>query len=1038
VKLSTGSFKYLLGFVCALVLWSATVAWGQFPGGGGGGGFPSGGGGQGGYRPPSGGGGYRPPTGGGGYQQPGSRNGYQRQPTTQHGLPAQPRSPYSPANPNRQLTGPGGTDWNHEFAPGRAGLPRHSRPHDPTAGLPGPQFSNPFYSSRAPANPVNEGFGTSPRTRVYGGFQPQGQGWQQAHQLVRSGQPDQARQMIDQQLGRNRSLDNLMAAVNTMEGANVGRSAYQDYRTEALTMARQQMNGGAKQSLPWVAVAKFSLEDNDDKAFRQAADSLATRFPDDKFSHYFQGIAAVKDGDWKAAEQRLRRAKELGVPDDNINTWLKLAIDNQRWVWQYATITLWVIGGWVCGLALLYVLGRIMSLLTLRATKKPKFVERIHGQRLVRWFYRKLIGVAGLYYYLSLPVLVIASIALPLTVCYALLNVPVLSLWLIALVAIVSIGSILTALSGIVACFVSLDKKLPGRTIGPHEHPRLWQLVREVAERVGTRPVDTIILLPSTDAAVVERGTFLARFRDRGERVLILGVGLLEGFSERAFCSVLAHEYGHFHNRDTAGGGIALRVNQAMENFAEAIMARGKIRWWHLAVHFLRFYYVLFNRITFGASRLQEIMADRTAVLAYGPEALEEGLTHAIRHSVEFSYWTSRRLEAVLRKEQVAATAFVQTQERPEVAAFENIETAMSKLIHRPTNETDTHPSPSDRFTFARRLNVASTPSGSETVWSRFDDPHAMMVTLFGDLQDVLTEEVKLIKAMQIEKISYLKQIIRHEPSAEAFEVRAALYMEQGDFAEANADLDRALKLAPQSIDAHYGKAMVHYSAKEYRVAAQLITALLEKFPRSRKADVYFLLGECNRDAGNLEGAETAFAQALSDRESPGTRLALGKVRAGLGKHQAAIDEFSAVIERFPDSAEAYVDRATSYEFLGQHAAALKDLQKAVSLWVVYPRAHREYARLLLQHGGADSNAKTVALRHAQLACAGTVGLLESMPVLVDAHLAGGDSGGAYHAINQLLPRLSGDEHARWLHRRDQYRPQTSMAEDAQPNLVWS
>jgi Zn-dependent protease with chaperone function len=31
-----------------------------------------------------------------------------------------------------------------------------------------------------------------------------------------------------------------------------------------------------------------------------------------------------------------------------------------------------------------------------------------------------------------------------------------------------------------------------------------------------------------------------------------------------AFRAVLAHEYGHFTNRDTAGGEIALRVNRDM------------------------------------------------------------------------------------------------------------------------------------------------------------------------------------------------------------------------------------------------------------------------------------------------------------------------------------------------------------------------------------------------------------------------------------------------------------------------------------------
>ena len=40
-----------------------------------------------------------------------------------------------------------------------------------------------------------------------------------------------------------------------------------------------------------------------------------------------------------------------------------------------------------------------------------------------------------------------------------------------------------------------------------------------------------------------------------------MGIGLLPGFSQDSLRAVLAHEYGLSH-RDTAGGDVALRVNQ--------------------------------------------------------------------------------------------------------------------------------------------------------------------------------------------------------------------------------------------------------------------------------------------------------------------------------------------------------------------------------------------------------------------------------------------------------------------------------------------
>ena len=47
---------------------------------------------------------------------------------------------------------------------------------------------------------------------------------------------------------------------------------------------------------------------------------------------------------------------------------------------------------------------------------------------------------------------------------------------------------------------------------------------------------------------------------------------------------------------------------------------------------------LLFRRITHGASRLQEINADRVAAGVYGKEAFEEGLRHVIRRDVSVRY----------------------------------------------------------------------------------------------------------------------------------------------------------------------------------------------------------------------------------------------------------------------------------------------------------------------------------------------------------------------------------------------------------------
>jgi Peptidase family M48 len=79
---------------------------------------------------------------------------------------------------------------------------------------------------------------------------------------------------------------------------------------------------------------------------------------------------------------------------------------------------------------------------------------------------------------------------------------------------------------------------------------------------VSTRPIDEIRVTPGCDLAVYEKGGFREKMQDRAKRILILGVGALNGMRQNAFRAVLAHEYGHFSHRDTAGGDVALRVDR--------------------------------------------------------------------------------------------------------------------------------------------------------------------------------------------------------------------------------------------------------------------------------------------------------------------------------------------------------------------------------------------------------------------------------------------------------------------------------------------
>lgn len=111
----------------------------------------------------------------------------------------------------------------------------------------------------------------------------------------------------------------------------------------------------------------------------------------------------------------------------------------------------------------------------------------------------------------------------------------------------------------------------PGVPLTEEAEPRLWAVVRELAEAAGTRAPDTIVLTAEVNASVMERprlGGLLP-----GRRSLHLGLPLLTGLSEAQFRSVLAHEYGHYVGGDTRLGPIVargrLQIRRTIAHFHE-------------------------------------------------------------------------------------------------------------------------------------------------------------------------------------------------------------------------------------------------------------------------------------------------------------------------------------------------------------------------------------------------------------------------------------------------------------------------------------
>jgi tetratricopeptide (TPR) repeat protein len=537
-------------------------------------------------------------------------------------------------------------------------------------------------------------------------------------------------EFLEQAVAKRRSPENLYSLAQFLTFPAEGKSGTRDqkWRAYSLMLEADPLPKTGDHGEYEVLLGGLAMEFDQTDIFRRVTERLVAKHPELMQTHYFNALLAALDERWVTAEREIKRAESLGLPHDVTQEFLDSGVHTQAGIWRYSGYGLILVAVWIVGLGLLFLLGKLMSRKTLRSIEDadPNAVASGSDLSLRKW-YRRLINVGGVYYYLSIPFVIFLVVGFAAAITYAAFAVGHVP---IKLVLIICVGAVVTVYKMIRSLFIKIDREDPGRSLTYEEAPGLWDLARRVAETVGTRSVDEIRVTPGTDLAVYEGGSRRERSKDEARRILILGVGVLNDFQVSGFRAVLAHEYGHFSHRDTAGGDVALRVNADMLKFAHAMVLSRQNVWWNIAFQFLRIYHFIFRRISHGATRLQEVLADRMAAAKFGARAFEEGLTHVIRKSAEFKFVASREIN-----ESANARRALQNLYELAVTANANVEEEAEQTLNRKTTEDDTHPSPSDRFRFTRKIVSQSEPPISGIVWDLFTDRTALTLEMTSTIQ---------------------------------------------------------------------------------------------------------------------------------------------------------------------------------------------------------------------------------------------------------------------------------------------------------------
>jgi magnesium-transporting ATPase (P-type) len=243
---------------------------------------------------------------------------------------------------------------------------------------------------------------------------------------------------------------------------------------------------------------------------RQADEKLLQIAPNNPLGYYYAGILAAMDGKWEKAERELLISQKMGMPELTVHNALDAAVSRNARIFRLIRWGVITLVAWFLGQVVLFLTGSILSKATLKAlnSSQPDLNTQISlRERKLRSFYRTVITVLSLYFYISIPFVIILLLLVVGGAFYVFSTIGAIPIYFVGILLIMLIGSL-------IAIFRSLFSKAnppQGHTLERMDAPELWTMVEDVAGRLAVRPVDSILLTPDVGIGVFEKGGIIKK-----------------------------------------------------------------------------------------------------------------------------------------------------------------------------------------------------------------------------------------------------------------------------------------------------------------------------------------------------------------------------------------------------------------------------------------------------------------------------------------------------------------------------------------------
>jgi len=276
-----------------------------------------------------------------------------------------------------------------------------------------------------------------------------------------------------------------------------------------------------------------------------------------------------------------------------------------------------------------------------------KTKELFNNKGLLRVYGLLLITLLPFLFYLF-AVALFAAIDFGLYGAWGVFQLPRIPIAVPVGLAIVVIGTGLSVLIGIYYLFFPPKRKPFGIALKENEEKKLWKLTKDITNEIESKPIGKIIITPEPGIGVYLEGNLFSTIFGGGTRVLEIGLPSVHGLTIEEFKVILAHEYGHFSNKDTQWTPFTYAMGNSLTNSLktmpgpseseneEGSIVRG-IMSLNPAYWLLLLYVNLYFRITSGFSRIGEVKADIRAMQLYGGKVFRNGLLKVSTNDTIFS-----------------------------------------------------------------------------------------------------------------------------------------------------------------------------------------------------------------------------------------------------------------------------------------------------------------------------------------------------------------------------------------------------------------